>query len=172
MFSSKWKELAELVGMAAILTGIYFVYAEIQQNSVIARAELSATTMQRLNEISDRLLDSEFSALYLKGRHTPTDLNETERQQLNAFFAGLISVMAFEYRNYNLGLFAEYDQVPRFVARQYLSRGYGRVWWNVVRKRMNPDIANVVDRELSKSVTSWDWNQLDAEIVDELETMR
>ena len=54
----------------------------------------------------------------------------------------------FEYINYNLGIFAEYTQVPRLNSPAIFGAGYGRIWWNVRRKTTNPDIAEVVDNAI------------------------
>jgi hypothetical protein len=46
--------------MLAILIGLYFVYVEIRQNVVIARADLGSTTNQNLIEQQRWLSDPEF----------------------------------------------------------------------------------------------------------------
>lgn len=167
-----WKHVGELVGMAAILAGIYFVYAEIRQNSVIARAELSSQTVMQLGEIDNQFLDPEFSALYLKSTYSPLDLSEAERLQLGAFFGKMARLMIWEYRNYSFGLFAEHDLIPRYLARRYLSYGYGRAWWNSVGKRIDPIVAAIVNEELAKDDSYTNMRQLEAEILDELKRLQ
>ena len=78
---------------------MYFVYVEIRQNGAIARAELSAYSIQKFDEIGSRMLDPEFSALYHKGVQYPADLNESERHVLNAHFDSLFTLMYYEYQN-------------------------------------------------------------------------
>ena len=172
MFSSKWKEIAELVGLAAILTGMYFVYAEIQQNSVIARAELSSLTNQRMYELRDRRVDHDFSALYLKGLHTPAELHENERHQLDAYFSTVIQQMVYEYRMYRLGLFGEYEEITGYLAEQYYAIGYGRAWWNVARSQTVPEIARVVDQVLVDTDIRLNWIERDAEIIEQIEALQ
>ena len=149
MISSKWRELAELAGIIAILAGLYFVYDEIQQTATIARAELNSVSSQRMWELNGYMSDPEFSKLYLKGLHTPTELNETERFRLNAFYQRVLELYGFEFRNYQLGIFAEYEIVPRNSSPVFFGSGYGRIFWNVRREFYNPAIVKIVDDALA-----------------------
>lgn len=167
----KWKEVLEVVGLVAILSGMYFVYAEIKQNGTIARAELSSDSLQRMGELRDKLLDPEFSALYQKGFKSPSDLSESERDVLSGFFRSLIWVLYFEYQNYNLGIFAEYDQMARTVTRQYFASGYGRAYWRAVENRIGADIAAVVNEELSKIDAGGNLPVSDLEILQEIDAL-
>jgi hypothetical protein len=169
--SLKWKEIAELVGLAAILSGMYFVYAEIQQNGVIARAELSSESFQRMAELRDKLLDSEFSDLYQKGVLSPESLSKSERHVLRAYFESLLWVLGSEYQNHSLGIFAEYDGMARLVTRQHFVRGYGRAFWNAAKLRFNPDIVAVVNEELAKIDAAGGYVDLDLEILQQIEAL-
>jgi hypothetical protein len=57
----------------------------------------------------------------------------------------------FEYYNYNLGIYAEYTNVPKHTSPAIFGAGYGRFWWNVHGKTANPDIAEVIDNAISES---------------------
>ena len=99
--------------------------------------------------------DPEFASLYAKSLHTPADLTESERIQLNAFFEIVKTMFTRELRLYKLGIFGEYEIAPRWLGPKFFGRGYGRAWWNVRKKETNPEIVEVVDEELSKlDVTS------------------
>lgn len=165
--SLKWNEIAELVGLAAILSGIFFVYAEIKQNGTIAQAELNFANRANLDDISTRVLDPEFSALYLKGIHNPAELNETERQSLNAHFESLLAVLSFEYHSTRLGIFREYEILPRQIAREYFAVGYGRAFWNVRMRTYIPQVVTIVEDELSK-LDSAPPSSRDHEILEEI----
>ncbi len=56
----------------------------------------------------------------------------------------------FEYYNYNLGIYAEYTNVPKHTSPAIFGAGYGRIWWNVSRKTGNPKIAVVIDNAISE----------------------
>ena len=168
----KWRNIVEVGGLFAFLLGMYFVYAEIQQNGVIARAELAIYTNQRVYELQNRFLDPEFSAMYLKGLYSPAELDDYERFRLNAFYDSMRLIMGYEYRNYRLGLFENYEGVTRNLARRYLSHGYGQAWWRLKRSRMNPEIVRVVDLELLNSDGSDFWTEFDSQLVQQIEALQ
>ena len=146
---SRLKEIVELVGLAAILIGIYLVYSEIQQNTQIARAELASETNEYLRSIQEKLSDPQFAAIYVKARHSPYDLTETERLQLNAFFEQLIVIFRREWWLFNLGVFGETETIPRMLAPMFLASGYGEIWWNERKDTYNLSDKVQVDEALS-----------------------
>ena len=148
--SSKWKEIAELVGLAAILFGMYFVYTEIQQNSQIARAELASETAGYLKNIQEKLSDPQFAAIYVKGRHSPADLTETERLQLNSFFEQLIVIFGRENMLFSLGIFGEKAVIPKLLAPMFLASGYGEIWWNARKDSYSSSAKATIDEALSE----------------------
>ena len=56
----------------------------------------------------------------------------------------------FQYYNYDLGIFAEYTNIPKHTSPAIFGAGYGRIWWNVRRKTANPNIAEVIDNAISE----------------------
>jgi hypothetical protein len=170
MTSRKWKQSAEFLGVAAILVGLFFVYQEIKLNSTIARAELSANTVQRRAELGDMLFNPEFVELYLKGLRAPAELSEIERWQLSRFFRAQLSTAGYELRMYRLGLFAEFTAVTRGVARNYFASGYGKIWWNASKDNVIPELVAVIDEELSKWDGTSRFLDFDKEVVRRLET--
>jgi len=149
MAKSNWKDTAELVGIVAILLGLYFVYTEIRQNRIIAQAEINTVTLQSLMDQRRWKSDPEFSKIYLKGLHAPSELSEVERFRLNQYFDSVLISYSFEYTNYNYGIFTEYTGVATATSPAIFGAGYGRIWWNVKRKTTNPDIAVVIDNAIS-----------------------
>ena len=150
MAKSSWKDIAELVGIVAILFGLYFVYTEIRQSRIIAQAEINTVTLQSLMDQRRWKADPEFSKIYLKGLYAPSELTEADRFRLNQFFDSVLISYQFEYTNYNYGIFAEYTNVPKNTSPAIFGAGYGRFWWNVRRKTTNPDIAEVIDNAISE----------------------
>jgi len=142
------KESIEFLALLAILLGLYFVYVEIRQNGVIARAQLNSITFQSAIDRRRWKSDPEFSKIYLKGLYTPGELNEAERFRLNEFYNTVLISYGFEFYNYNLGIYAEYTNVPRSTSPAIFGAGYGRMWWNVRRKTANPSIAEVIDNAI------------------------
>ena len=164
-----WKEIAELIGMVAILIGLYFVYTEIRQNVVIARAELGSTTNQNLLEQRRMLSDPEFSSIFLKGLRSPDQLTEAERFRLNNFYESTLVMYGFEFLNYSYGIFGEFTSVPKLNSPAIFGAGYGRYWWNTRRQIVNPRIAEAIDEALAGLQEPDVFHELDRRIQEQIE---
>ena len=130
---------------------MYFVYAELRQNSTIARAELNVFVNQQHLDIQDHFSDPDFVEIYLKGLDSAEQLNAAERRQLSEFYGGISNIFGYEYRNYQLGIFVEYEALPRILVRRYMTGQFARAWWEVQRESAPEAVRLVVDDELSKS---------------------
>jgi hypothetical protein len=167
--SASWKETLELTGMLAILIGLYFVFAEIRQNVVIARADLGSTTNQNLIEQRRMLADPEFSSIFLKGLRSPDQLTEVERFRLNNFYESTLIMYGFEYLNYSYGIFGEFTSVPRLNSPAIFGAGYSRYWWNARRLSVNPGIAEAIDNALAELAEPDAFQELDRQIREQIE---
>lgn len=168
---SSLKQIAEIVGLLAILVGLYFVYTEIRQTSIIARSEMSASAQMRPEYITAQFSDPGFRQLYIKGLRTPSDLLESERLRLTAFFEDVLTLMYFEYHHFSLGIFEEYEVLTRFYARRYFMRGFGRAWWNIRRESVPRQISDIVEQEVSTLERSIDWIWLDDQLTREIDSL-
>ena len=155
--------------MLAILIGLYFVYAEIRQNVVIARAELGSTTNQNLIEQKRMLSDPDFSTIFLKGLRSPDQLTEAERFRLNNFYESTLVMYGFEFLNYSYVIFGEFMSVPRRNSPAIFGAGYGRYWWNERRQSVNPRIAEAIDEALTGLQEPDVFQELDRRIQEQIE---
>ena len=145
-----WKTIVEFIGIAGILVGLYFVFAELRQESTVARADLNVGVMNLAEGVQSRFDDPAFTAMYLKGLEAADELSAVERRQLSAFYNSIAQIFVYEWHNYTLGLFPEYEDLPRILTRRYMTGEYGRAWWAVNKVHMPNDIIVLVDDELSK----------------------
>ena len=143
----KWNDIAELVGLLAILLGIYLVYAEIQQNNHLARAELASDTSEYVQDIYAKLCDPQFATLYVKGQHSPADLTDSERLQLTAFFEQIATIISREGFLFDFNVFRERESVARHLAQRFFASGYGAMWWNA--RKNSFWLSDIVDAALS-----------------------
>lgn len=123
-----WKDYVEIVGIAAILVGLFFVHREIQQNSTIARAELSAETTRSLVELDQMLMGNEMATLWTKSIQNPSELTFSERIQINNFLENVLVVYGRECYYESLEIFVECESVPRSTALKYFGSEYGRAF--------------------------------------------
>ena len=169
MKSVNWKTAVELAGFAGILLGLYFVLAELRQNSTIARAELNIFVNQQYLDIQDQFSDPEFVDLYMKASESVDALTMADRRQLYEFYEGMANIIGYEYRNYLLGIFVEYEALPRVLVRRYMTGQFGRAWWAVRRDSMPEAARLVVDDELSKTASANLDFQLDLKLLEQVE---
>ena len=66
MTNTNWKDVAELVGIAAIVASLVFVGLQMRQDHVFARSELGAGSFESLAALRQEMTDSEFAATYAK----------------------------------------------------------------------------------------------------------
>ena len=169
MKSINWKSAVELAGIAGILLGLYFVLAELRQNSTIARAELNIFVNQQYLDIQDHFSDPEFVDLYMKASESVDALTMAERRRLYEFYERIATISGYEYRNYLLGIFVEYEALPRVLVQRYMTGQFGRAWWAVRRDSMPEAARLVVDDELSKTASANLDFQLDLKLLEQVE---
>jgi hypothetical protein len=138
MGTSNVKNTVEIIGIFAVVAGLFFVYEELRLSRTIARAEMSATTNAMLSELESLERDPAVSALLIKSSESPEDLTPVERRQMNSILDGVLGVYARERYNYVRGIFEEWTSLIAFSAPKYFGRGYGRVYWDV--KKTHPEM--------------------------------
>ncbi len=164
----RWNDVAELVGMVAIVIGLYFVYEELRQSSTIARAEMSAETNQIFAELDAQERDPAFASILVKAETNPENLTQVERVQLNSYFRRVLHAYSRENYYYRRGIFPEWVSSIRRTAPKYFGSGYGRAWWNV-RKTFfilgtRTEVAPEVDRSLENREAVEFYKNFDGEI--------
>ena len=169
MKSIDLKETVELVGIVAILLGLYYVHQEVRLNSTIARAELSAETARNFSALDELLLQPEMTEVYVKSQEDPESLTATERMQVNTILKNVLFQYQREYYYYELGIFEEWESYPRYTALEYFGSRYGRAFWNTYRSRMTiAEISVVIDEVLSEAPTNDLFTQFDNGVLDQL----
>ena len=85
------------------------------------------------------------------------------------FYERIATVFGYEYRNYLLGIFVEYEARPRVLVRRYMTGQFGRAWWAVRRESMPEAARLVVDDEMSKTASANLDFQLELKLIEEIE---
>jgi hypothetical protein len=165
----KWRAHAELIGVAGILLGLFFVQREIQLNSTIARAELSAETARNLFALDQRLMEPEMAEVWITAMDDPGRLTISERVQINTLLKSVLMTYERECYYLSLGIFVECESVPRLTALEYFGSEYGRAYWESAKKRfVRPSISSLIDEVLSESSPTDNYLQFDYEITSRL----
>jgi hypothetical protein len=169
MKSINWKDIAELLGTAAILFGLFLVYEEIQQNSVMVRAEMSSETNKNLVALDHLILDPDLASVYLKSLDDPENLTKVERMQVNTILQNVLDQYRRECYYRGIGVFSECYTVPRDTALKYFGSRYGRAFWKTVRNNMvRPNIAKIIDKVLADTSEDNFYSQIDTGVLENL----
>lgn len=170
MKSTDWKSVVELIGIGAVIVGLYFVYEELRQTSTIARANMSLEITRITIDLNAQERDPAFAQVLARAKTVPDELTPTERIQLNAYYGDVMEAYVREAYSYSLGIFPEWTSKIRRTAPIYFGSGYGRAYWNVLRTQ--PDIPPIfveeVDRSLENEVAVEFWKAFDNNISLEL----
>ena len=165
-----WKSVVEIVGIGALIIGLYFVYEELRQTSTIARATMSLETTRITIDLNAQERDPAFAEVLAKGRTVPDQLTPAERIQLNAYYRDVIEVYIREFYAFNLGIFPEWTSKIRSSGPIYFGSGYGRAYWNVLKTQ--PDAPSFFVEEVDRSLENHDavefWRGFDQRISLEL----
>jgi len=165
----EWKDTIDIVGLVAILVGLFFVYRELDLNASIARAQLSAETAGNLLALDQMLMTDDLATAYVKSLSAPESLSEIERMKVNIFLSNILDQYARECYYESIGIFKECESYPRGTALKYFGSRYGRAFWQVVRNRMvGPRITAVIDETLAAVPADDIYLQLDSAVQDNL----
>jgi len=163
------KDIIDVIGLVAILLGLFFVYKEIELNATVARAQLSAETNQNLFALDQMLIEGDLSHAFRLAYEDPEELSPDERMRLNIFLANVLEQYARECYYEDLGIFSECESVPRSTALRYFGSRYGRAFWKTVRGRMiGPRISAIVDDELAANPADDIAMQIDQGVLENL----
>jgi hypothetical protein len=103
----EWNEIAELVGIAAIVASLVFVGLQMRQDHVFARSELGAGSFESLASLRQEMTGSEFAAVYAKMLEQPEQLTTTEQLQVNAYLDAAKFLIIRECYLLQRGIFEE-----------------------------------------------------------------
>ena len=145
MQKQNWKDVVEFAGITAILVGLLFVYLEIQQNGIVARASLASGTSDQIDSLYQQLSDPQFADVYSKSLQSPESLTESERMQLNGYFSRFMPMFGRERILYRLGLWETPDAIVKTFAPTFFAGGYGKIWWSVRKETVSSDMVAAID---------------------------
>jgi hypothetical protein len=128
---SNWKDIAELIGLGAIVASLVFVGLQMRQEQIIARAELGSSTFDHLKSIDESLRDPSFTDTYAKMVRNETNLSYDERIALNAFLNQVASVMMRECYLVYVGVFPDCMLIADRLIPTHFGNSYAKVYWHM-----------------------------------------
>lgn len=162
MKSTNWKDIAELIGIAAIVASLVFVGLEMRQNHVLARSELGAGSFESLASLRQEMTEPEFAATFAKMLEQPEQLTTAEQLQANAYLDAAKFLLIRECYLYERGIFTECTVFVREYGPYFFGNPYAQSWWRVQSPKNLTFLDAWVDDEISEIDPEYNLKELRA----------
>ena len=149
MKSTNWKDVAELVGIVAIVASLVFVGLEMRQDHTVARSELGAGSFESLASLRQQMIEPEFAATYTKMLEQPEQLTTTEQLQINAYLDAVKFLIIRECYLYERGIFTECEIFVHEYGSYFFGNSYAQTWWRLQSPEKLSFLPDWVDRQIS-----------------------
>lgn len=145
----EWNEIAELIGIAAIVASLVFVGLQMRQDHDLARSELAAGSFEGLASLRQAMIGPEFAATYAKMLEQPQQLTTMEQLQVNAYLDAAKFLIIRECYLYTRGVFGECTVIVRDYGPYFFGSRYAQIWWRLQSPKNLTFLAAWVDDEIS-----------------------
>lgn len=131
MKQTDWKDIAELIGIAAIVASLVFVGLQMQQDRVHARAELGADSFSNLASLSLQMTSDEFAPVFAKAIEAPGELTTAEKLQVNGFLEAYLYLVIRDCYLKEREVFPECEIIVREYGPKFFGNHYAQSWWRL-----------------------------------------
>ena len=145
----EWNEIAELVGIAAIVASLVFVGLQMRQDHVIARSQLGAGSFEGLASLRQEMTGSEFASTYAKMIEQPEQLTTMEQLQVNAYLDAAKFLIIRECYLVVREIFTECDVLVRQYGPYFFGSRYAQTWWRLQSPKNLTFLESWVDDEIT-----------------------
>ena len=147
MNSTNWKELAEIVGIAAIILSLLLVAYELRQSTAIATSQ----AVFDLNSVLDesyraRAQDEDLDELIARGHADPESLSVRERSQFYAWLRADMNIKEATWFYWDRGIIPreETDGIRNSICSRVASPG-GREYWHNQQQFFSTGFRETID---------------------------
>jgi len=162
MKASKVGEWLQVIGSFGVLAGLILVAIQIQQNTVLVRAELLSNASDAWISIDASKQSERFAIVLAKSIVKPQELTAEEILELDGYLFTYIDQLDRDSDLYDMGVF---DTPPESLVRgslyDYFGNEFARAWWAETKWKFDPEIVDVIDRELESISVSQDIDYLE-----------
>lgn len=145
----EWNEIAELIGIAAIVASLVFVGLQMRQDHVIARSELGAGSFESLASLRKDMTSPEFAAIYAKMLEQPDQLTTAEQLQVSAYLDAAKYLIIRECYLVVRKIFDECSVLVREYGPSFFGSQYAQSWWRLQSPRDLTFLEGWVDDEIT-----------------------
>jgi hypothetical protein len=153
MRSTDWKDIAELIGIAAIVASLIFVGLELQQSRKIAIADIYQQRAALAIDVQTSLIVPEQRLEIFRKYTAGESLSDFEKGLLNFSNNPWLSYYENNHFQYQLGLLsAEQWIASRKAMRTMVRRPIFRDWWEEERSSWRESFALEVDSVMEEEI--------------------
>lgn len=148
----KARDFLEGLGTLAVVGGLLLVAYQINQSTVLSRAQLNSDASGRFQDMYASLQSENFALVYAKSLLEPSELTLAELKELDGHYNRIVDQLIMDRFFFQLGIF---KVEPReFIAQwvpSYFSNQFAKSWWKVNRKfYTDSEFVEIMDQEISK----------------------
>jgi len=129
--STNWKDIAELLGIAAIVASLIFVGVQLRQEQLIARTEMASVSAEIKLQINDKISEPEVAAAYAKMLSAPDELSVVEKIHLHGLLWMVIEAFKRDCFIKDRGIFEECDEQIQSLTPFYFGNEFSQRWWQL-----------------------------------------
>jgi hypothetical protein len=149
MNTTHWKDVAELIGIAAIVASLVFVGMQMRQDRVLARSELGAGSFESLASLRLELTSPDFAETYAKVLEQPDQLTTAEQLQVNGYLDAVKLLIIRECYLKERGVFTECAVIVREYGPFFFGNRYAQSWWRLQSPQGLTFLPSWVDAEIA-----------------------
>jgi hypothetical protein len=144
MSSRPWKDIAEFVGIVAIVASLVFVGFELQQDRQLTRAQLGSNANEFMAQVDLVMSSPDVALVWEKMLQNPKDLTVGEMAQVDGILRSAYTMMLRECYLVIMDVFSECRTLVELVAENYFSNEYAQAWWRHANKPGDYDSGDVI----------------------------
>lgn len=149
MKNVNWKDIAELVGISAIVASLVFVGLQLRQDRSLARAELGAGSFESLATLRLALTSPEFATTYARSLERPEELTTAEKLQINGYLDAVKLLIIRECYLMQREVFTECHIMVREYGPYFFGNSYAQSWWRLQNPQQLSFLPAWVDAEIT-----------------------
>jgi hypothetical protein len=155
MNSSKLSGWIQVIGNLGVLAGLIMVAVQIQQNTVLVRAELRSNAADAWIDIDASKQSDSFSSVLAKSIIKPQDLTAAEILELDGYLFTYMDQLDRDRSLYREGIFANPPELLVHGSLQdYFGNEFARAWWAETKWKFDPEFVEIIENEMKNiSVT-------------------
>lgn len=157
-----WNEIAELVGIAAVVASLVFVGLQMRQDRVVARSELAAGSFESFADLRREMTGPELASTYAKMLERPEELTTAEQLQVNAYLDAAKLLIIRECYLYQRGIFTECSIAVHEYGPYFFGNDYAQEWWRLQSPKSLSFLENWVDDSISRIDPEYNLKELRA----------